>query len=391
MNSSKVKREIVVRNYGGLVLSYNEVTSGVIRVASKFRADIGYAACYIILDEKIAIIDTGLEHTPREEILWAIKGNGRDPKEVEFILLSHEHPDHIGGVKWLRKKTGAKVGIHKTAADALRNPSKVLTRNFGLGGTDRFIMKFREFDVYFAGLEADFTLAHKQIIKLGETKLAVIHSGGHSRSHLMFWDVDRNIVFVGDEVIEYPGDFYKHIIDLTGSSERREEALLMLMEISPNIICPVHDEVYMDEDVEPTLQYALDAHKAWDNTILDLLRAKRRPITTDEVGHDIKRILGVKWTETMEILENNVTARGHLEYLAKTGKIVKTGGDEEEEDDRKKEEELEEEFEDEAHKEEDKKEKEKKKEKKKKERKEKKKKKKKRKEILWEYVSENPS
>ncbi|MFX0096146.1 MAG: MBL fold metallo-hydrolase [Candidatus Hodarchaeota archaeon] len=366
-------------------MSYNEVTSGVIRVASNFRADIGYAACYIILDEKIAIIDTGLEHTPKEEILSAIKGNGRNPKEVEFILLSHEHPDHIGAVNWLKKKTGAKVGIHKTAADGLRKPSKVLTQNFGLGGTERFIMKFREFDVYFAGLEADFTLAHKQIIKLGETKLAVIHSGGHSKSHLMFWDVDRNIVFVGDEVIEYPGDFYKHIIDLTGSSERREEALLMLMEINPKIICPVHDEIYMDEDVEPTLQYALDAHKAWDTTILDLLKAKRRPITTEEVGYDIKRILGVKWTETMEILENNVTARGHLEYLAETGKVVKIGGEEEEKEEEKKEEELEEEMEDEV--EEDKK----KKEKKRKDKKEKKKKKKKRKEILWEYASEDPS
>ena len=56
-------------------------------------------------------------------------------------------------------------------------------------------------------------------------------------------------------------------------------------------------------------------------------------------------------------------------------------------------EELEEEIEDEVEKEEDKKKKDKKKEKKKKEKKEKKKKKKKKKpkEILWEYVSENPS
>ena len=375
-------------------MPYNEVTPGVIRVTSEFRADIGYAACYVILDEDIAIIDTGLEHTPKEEILWAIEGNGRNPNEVKYILLSHEHPDHIGAVKWLKKKTGAEVGIHKTATDALRNPSTVLTRSFGLGRKERFIMKFREFDVYFAGVEADFTLAHKQIIKLGETNLAVIHSGGHSKSHLMFWDVERNIVFVGDEVLEYPGDFFKHIIDLTGSSERREEALLMLMEINPSIICPIHDEVYMDKDVEPTLQYALDAHQAWDNTILDLLRAKRRAITTDEVGEDVKRILGIKWSETMEILENNVTARGHLEYLAKVGKIVKIGGKEEEEkeEELKDLEEREEEGEEEQKKEEEEeKDKKKKKKKKEKSKKEKKKKKKKPKEILWEYVSEGSS
>lgn len=374
-------------------MPYDEVTSGIIRVTSEFRADIGYAACYIILDEEIAIIDTGLEHTPKEEILWAIEGNGRNPNEVKYILLSHEHPDHIGAVKWLKKKTGAEIGIHKTATDALRNPSTVLTRNFGLGRKERFIMKFREFDVYFAGVKADFTLAHKQIIKLGETKLAVIHSGGHSGSHLMFWDVERNIVFVGDEVLEYPGDFFKHIIDLTGSSERREEALLMLKEINPSMICPIHDEVYMDKDVGPTLRCALDAHQAWDNTILDLLRAKRRPVTTDEVGEDIKRILGIDWSETMEILENNVTARGHLEYLAEAGKVAKIGGKEEEEEEEPEElEEAEVEREEEEKKEEDKERGKKKKEKKKKEKGKKgRKKKKKPKEVLWEYVSENPS
>ncbi len=51
--------------------------------------------------------------------------------QVEQILLTHGHYDHIGGVKKLKKTTSAKLGIHALDHDMLLDPQKNLSLFFG--------------------------------------------------------------------------------------------------------------------------------------------------------------------------------------------------------------------------------------------------------------------
>ena len=64
--------------------------------------------CYLITDEKTnksALIDCTEDS---EKMMNFIKG-----ADLEYILLTHGHFDHIGGVKAVFEKTGAKVLISK--------------------------------------------------------------------------------------------------------------------------------------------------------------------------------------------------------------------------------------------------------------------------------------
>jgi glyoxylase-like metal-dependent hydrolase (beta-lactamase superfamily II) len=81
--------------------------------------------CYLVADEAIkdaVIIDPGAEP---DKISSAIKENGFKPK---FILLTHEHPDHIGAITnlWpcdvLRLKNGENIKIGKTEIMAAATP-----------------------------------------------------------------------------------------------------------------------------------------------------------------------------------------------------------------------------------------------------------------------------
>ena len=66
---------------------------------------------YLIEGKYPTLIDTGTG-SHFESLIKSIKRH-IDPKEIEIILLTHEHFDHCGGVKKLKEITNAKILIHK--------------------------------------------------------------------------------------------------------------------------------------------------------------------------------------------------------------------------------------------------------------------------------------
>jgi glyoxylase-like metal-dependent hydrolase (beta-lactamase superfamily II) len=48
------------------------------------------------------------------------------PKEIELLILTHGHYDHVGNAKEIRELTGAKIAIHKkeSSGPALALPAK---------------------------------------------------------------------------------------------------------------------------------------------------------------------------------------------------------------------------------------------------------------------------
>ena len=69
-----------------------------------------YTNCYMVWNEDsptCVLIDPGFQ---AEQILEHVRRQG---KQVEAVLLTHGHFDHVGGVKGLAEETGCKVYIHK--------------------------------------------------------------------------------------------------------------------------------------------------------------------------------------------------------------------------------------------------------------------------------------
>src|SRR5207249_12268974 len=71
-------------------LSSTEVASRIYRVPL-----IG-ATAYVILEDEITVIDAGLRGSLPRLHAW-ITPVGRSPQEVRRFIITHAHPDHIGG------------------------------------------------------------------------------------------------------------------------------------------------------------------------------------------------------------------------------------------------------------------------------------------------------
>lgn len=156
--------------------------------------------CYIVGCEKThdcAIVDPGGSFSIIDERITAL---GLNPK---MILLTHGHADHIGAVGDLKNKYNIPVYIHELDSELIKKPE--LNFSYEL---------FRKS----ISLDYDMLLSDGQIIELGEIKIKVIHTPGHTRGGVCF-KID-DIILTGDTLFErsigrtdFPGGSMEDIIN----------------------------------------------------------------------------------------------------------------------------------------------------------------------------------
>ena len=135
-----------------------------------------YAAnCYILVDEdtkECAIIDAGGD---ADEIEAAIEDMNGNPK---YLLLTHGHFDHVGGVEEICKKYNIPFYISKIDEEYMEKDNSVF-------GTLP---------------KASGYLKEGDTIKLGNYEIKVIETPGHTKGGLSFF-VDGK-VFTGDTLFQ---------------------------------------------------------------------------------------------------------------------------------------------------------------------------------------------
>lgn len=75
------------------------------------------ANCYLLVRNGITVIDTGIPGSGRKILRYIRENLHREPAEIQTIIITHFHMDHIGGVTTLKQPAPfAKVAIGKSDA-----------------------------------------------------------------------------------------------------------------------------------------------------------------------------------------------------------------------------------------------------------------------------------
>ena len=208
-----------------------ELAPGVLR--SQLPIDmpgLGHVNCYILEDERgVAIVDPGMpEQASYDAIEARLKSIGVPLSRVHTVIITHSHPDHFGGARWVREHSGADVVTHRwfhvgwDAADAIPDLDAEelaaladrpwgATRpwdappwggdplEFGAGGPDvPSRERVREF-LRFA--QPSIRLRDTEPIRLAGRDWFAVHTPGHTDDHLCLFDPTEGLMLSGDHVL----------------------------------------------------------------------------------------------------------------------------------------------------------------------------------------------
>lgn len=139
-----------------------------------YPAGIYQANCYIVADEttgKGFVVDPGGD---AEGILAECN---QIPMNIEYIILTHGHGDHIGAVNAIKEKTGAKILMNENDEYLTQGATKDLIptlKNMKLFEIDRFINDGDIINVGSINVEVIFTPGHTPggvTLKIGDVLL----------------------------------------------------------------------------------------------------------------------------------------------------------------------------------------------------------------------------
>jgi glyoxylase-like metal-dependent hydrolase (beta-lactamase superfamily II) len=202
-------------------------------------------------------------------------------KKIDKILLTHIHSDHCGGAVALKKRSGARIGIHRSRAGYLGG------EDFQYGDGDR---------IAFEGGE-----------------LAVLHTPGHESGHCCFYEPAGRVLFSGDHILGFGTSVIRppdgDMTDYLRSLER-------LLELHIDLILPGHGPLVGRPEAK--IKEYIDHRLMREQQVVQALRQGRESIgaMTEIIYADVSGPL-------KNIAEFSVEA--HLIKLIREGRVKREG------------------------------------------------------------------
>lgn len=173
-----------------------DLGAGIYAVDTGFQRERFDAAYLLVHDGRAAFIDTGTNHAvPR--LLAALQALGLAPSAVDWVIPTHVHLDHAGGVGLLLQQLPqARVLVHPRGARHLIHPTALWQGATAVYGEAEMARSYGQLVAVPA--HRVLTSTDGMTVELANRPLLLIDTPGHARHHHCVWDAATQGWFTGD-------------------------------------------------------------------------------------------------------------------------------------------------------------------------------------------------
>ncbi|RJO61795.1 MAG: MBL fold metallo-hydrolase [Dehalococcoidia bacterium] len=184
--------------------------------------------CVYLLDggSELAVIDSGAGRSVYD-LIENIKQFGFNPASVKYVVATHGHIDHIGGLAYLQEKLMAEVVAHELELPAVEGKNIELTAA-------------RIYGVKYKSVAVDVVIREEEVVlNVGILKLNCLHTPGHTIGSVsLYVDVEEKRILFGQDI---HGPFDPAWGSNTVAWEQSMQKLLVL---NSDILCEGHFGIY---------------------------------------------------------------------------------------------------------------------------------------------------
>ncbi len=302
---------------------------------------VGRVNCYLIEDRPLTLVDTGPNSGKSlDELEQALALRGHRIEDLELIVLTHQHIDHVGLLEVITRRSGAEVAAPAMLVDYLADfaaaaaaddefAQSVMSRHGVPADLSTVLAAVgAAFRAFGSGGQVTRPLHDGEQLELGERSLRVLSRPGHSPSDTIFWDEARQILLAGDHLLAHisSNPLISRPPDGPGDARERPQALVSYLssmtatrELPARLVLSGHGEPIVDH--ARLIDERVRMHDRRADKILGLLAEDRGAGGTGMTAHEIAISMWGNIAVTQAYLTLSEVL-GHIDLLLADGRAA---------------------------------------------------------------------
>ncbi|MHA1974642.1 MAG: MBL fold metallo-hydrolase [Candidatus Hodarchaeales archaeon] len=181
---------------------------------------------YLVNDgENAVLIDTGIGSKKSTQVIYSNIKKIISPDKIHYILVTHSHIDHVGGLKTFKEKIpGAKIIAHSYAA-------KIIEKGDNIKSAAHW------YQTKLHPVSIDITIEHDTEFNILREKFWVYHTPGHTPGSVIGL---IELAGTKDKVL-FGQDIHGPFMDEWGSDITQwRQSMDKILQLEPTILCEGH-------------------------------------------------------------------------------------------------------------------------------------------------------